>query len=129
MKRMNLVTIGVMSITVLSGGVTALATSVIQGITENEVEFIAGDDEEIDVELPEKEPEVEIDPIDPDVKGPFTLFMCQSVLILVHKQSAQNMGQRRCLQRWNVCLMVQEPFHMFLLLKYWTLVGSIMAGH
>lgn len=73
MKRMNLVTIGVMSITVLSGGVTALATSVIQGITENEVEFIAGDDEEIDVELPEKEPEVEIDPIDPDVKGPFTL--------------------------------------------------------
>ena len=73
MKRIYLATIGVMSIAVLSGGVTAAATPILQGNTENEVDFIPGNEEEIDVELPEKEPEVEIDPIDPEVTGPFTL--------------------------------------------------------
>ncbi|MFS0934810.1 WxL domain-containing protein [Enterococcus casseliflavus] len=73
MKRIYLATISIMSIAVLSGGVTAAATPILQGNTENEVDFIPGEEEEIDVELPEKEPEVEIDPIDPEVTGPFTL--------------------------------------------------------
>lgn len=72
MKRTYL-TMGILSIAVLAGGVSASAEPVIQGTTENEVDFITGDDESIDVEPPEKEPDVDIDPIDPDVTGPFTL--------------------------------------------------------
>lgn len=72
MKRTYL-TMGILSIVALVGGVSASAESVIQGTTENEVDFIMGDDESIDVDPPEEEPDVDIDPIDPDVTGPFTL--------------------------------------------------------
>lgn len=74
MKLVNLATVGLLSVSILAGGVTAFAEEARELETNGQITFTANEDEESVVVPPESEPEVEIDPEIPGTTGPLTII-------------------------------------------------------
>lgn len=73
MKVLNLATVGLLSATILTGGITALAEEAREVQTEGQIIFTPNTEEETVVIPPETSPEVEIDPEVPGTTGPLTI--------------------------------------------------------
>ncbi|MFS7004183.1 WxL domain-containing protein [Carnobacterium maltaromaticum] len=76
MKVLNLATVGLLSATILTGGITAFAEEAREVQTEGQIIFTPNTDEETEVIPPEMgpdAPDVEIDPEVPGSTGPLTI--------------------------------------------------------
>ncbi|MGL9768971.1 WxL domain-containing protein [Enterococcus sp. DIV0806c] len=81
MKLVRVATIAALTSTIFAGGITAFADDTSENTskevrnvtTDGTIEFTANEDEELVVDPPEKEPEVEINPEVPGTTGPLSI--------------------------------------------------------
>nr|WP_315527474.1 WxL domain-containing protein [Carnobacterium maltaromaticum] len=73
MKLLNLATVGLLSATILTGGITAFAEETREVDTKGQIIFTPNTEEESIVNPPENEPEVEIRPEVPGTTGPLSI--------------------------------------------------------
>lgn len=73
MKILNLATVGLLSATILTGGITAFAEEAREVKTDGQIIFTPNKDEETVIIPPETAPDVEINPEVPGTTGPLTI--------------------------------------------------------